>query len=176
MIVRSATAADLDPIAALHVESWRSTYRGILPDEYLDGLVEENRLSHWHKLMKGVDGERIILVAEANDGLVGFAATGPCEEDDLDGYIEHIHVRPDLRGSGIGRRLLGEVAERLAGRGNASAYLLVYSDNHQAIRFYERLGGVTIADGMEEMAGIMVARSRVEWRDLASLVKACRIP
>lgn len=174
MVIRPAETADLNAIAALHVLSWRSTYRGILPNGFLDGPVEDNRLSHWQELIGRIGSGRTILVAEADDGLAGFVAAGPSEEDGVDAYIEQIHVRPDVKGAGIGRRLLGEAAGRLLAQGHASAYLLVFSDNRQAIRFHERLGGVTAADSMEEMAGAWIARSKVVWRDLAVLVEACR--
>lgn len=174
MIVRPATTDDLDAIAALHGQSWRSTYRGIMPDDFLDGPVEDDRISHWYELMEEVDGGRTTLVAETDDGLAGFVSAASSSEDGVDAYIEHIHVRPTLKGAGIGRRLLAEAADRLVAQGHASAYLLVFSDNRQAIRFYERLGGVTTSDGTEDMAGTRIARSRVGWRDLAGLAMACR--
>lgn len=174
MIVRPATNDDLDAVAALHVQSWRSTYRGILPDDFLDGPVEDDRISHWQELMDGAGSGRAILVAEADDGLAGFVAVAPSNEHGADAYIEHLHVRPERKGAGIGRRLLGEAAERMVAQGHVSAYLLVYSDNRQAIHFYERLGGVTTSDGTEEIAGAQVSRSRVAWNDLAALAKLCR--
>lgn len=174
MIVRPATTDDLDAIAILHVRSWRGTYRGILPDAFLDGPVEDDRLSHWHELMEEVEGGRITLVAEATDGIDGFVSATASGEDGVDAYIEHIHVRPALKGAGIGRRLLAEAADMLIAQGHGSVYLLVFSDNHQAIRFYERLGGVTTSDGTEDMAGSQIARSRVVWRNLAGLAVACR--
>jgi HAD superfamily hydrolase (TIGR01509 family) len=39
--VREATPADAGAIARVHIESWRSTYRGIVPDEYLESLSHE---------------------------------------------------------------------------------------------------------------------------------------
>lgn len=174
MTIRPATSSDLDAIAALHVRSWRSTYRGIMPNDFLDGPVEDDRLSHWRELMEEVDGGRTTLVAEADDGVAGFVSATSSGEDGVDAYIEHIHVRPALKGAGIGRRLLAGAAHRLIAQGHLSVYLLVFSDNHQAIRFYERLGGVTTSDGTEEMAGSQIARSRVVWPNLAELARACR--
>ena len=44
--ITAATSADAQAIAALHVMSWRSAYRGILPEDYLGGDVEPERRSH----------------------------------------------------------------------------------------------------------------------------------
>ncbi len=174
MILRPAKPDDLDAIASLHVQSWRGTYRGIMPDDFLDGPVEGDRLSHWRELMEEVGGGRIILVAEVDGALAGFVTAKPSGEDGVDAYIEHIHVRPALKGAGIGRKLLAEATDRLIGQGHGSAYLLVFSDNHQTIGFYERLGGVTTSDGTEQVAGRQIARSRVVWPNLAGLAMACR--
>lgn len=174
MIIRPARPADIDQIAALHVESWRTSYGGILPDAFLDGPAEEELTTHWFDLMEGVGCGREILVADADDGLAGFVSAAPSGEDGFDAYIEHLHVRPDLKGGGIGRRLLADAVDRLVAMGFGSAYLLVFDGNRQAIAFYERLGGETVAFGMEDRAGVQVPRSRVSWPDLAVLAVACR--
>jgi hypothetical protein len=36
--IRHAVADDADAIGSVHVPAWPSAYRGVLPDEYLDGL------------------------------------------------------------------------------------------------------------------------------------------
>ena len=44
---READAQDAAAIAQLHAESWRSAYRGILSDDYLDNQVQSERASLW---------------------------------------------------------------------------------------------------------------------------------
>ncbi len=45
VIVRDATSADAPAIARIHIDSWRSTYRGIVPHEYLAELSYRERES-----------------------------------------------------------------------------------------------------------------------------------
>lgn len=45
--VRGAVAADAMAIAGVHVRSWQEGYRGLLPDEYLNGLRAEDRASRY---------------------------------------------------------------------------------------------------------------------------------
>ena len=172
--IRPAIQSDVEAIAALHVQSWRASYRGILPDDFLDGPVEDDRVSHWYELMESAGCGRAMLVAEADDGLAGMVSAAPSSGDGFDAYIEHLHVRPGLKGNGIGRGLLGEAADRLIATGCRSAYLLVFDRNTEAIGFYERLGGKTEQFGQEDMAGASIARSRIGWRDLGVLLTACR--
>ena len=41
--VRAATADDAAGVARVHVDSWRATYKGLMPDAVLDGLSVDNR-------------------------------------------------------------------------------------------------------------------------------------
>ena len=71
--IRLARAADAPGIAALQAESWRATYRGFLPDAYLDREVFEDRTAAWSRRF----GERyedpvLILIAEDDGAIVGF--------------------------------------------------------------------------------------------------------
>ena len=173
MIVRAADLRDRDAIVALHIESWRASYRGLLPDDFLDGPVEPERVEHWQNFLTSTDADRITLIAISDDVLAGFVSVARSDSGDFDAYIEHLHVRPGLKGQGIGRRLLGEAARRLVDKGYRSAYLLVFDGNADAIGFYERLGGETRSFGMEERGGKTIPRSRIGWVDLAALCRAC---
>jgi hypothetical protein len=45
--VRRARLQDAAAIARVHVDAWRSTYRGIVPDEHLDGMSYERSKRNW---------------------------------------------------------------------------------------------------------------------------------
>ena len=47
MPIRDATPADIPAIARIHVDSWRTTYRGLMPDDLLAGLSYERRERQW---------------------------------------------------------------------------------------------------------------------------------
>jgi hypothetical protein len=50
MQIREATIADVTAIDRVHVESWRTTYRGLLPDDYLGNLTYAQREPLWHEI------------------------------------------------------------------------------------------------------------------------------
>lgn len=58
----------------------------------------------------------------------------------LAGHIYTINVHPELRGRGIGRRLLEEAEARLAALGMRRCVLEVNVENEAAIALYERCG------------------------------------
>lgn len=80
--VRDAVPADALQVAGVHVRAWRSAYRELIAQEYLDGLKTEE----W---VPGYDFGRVglrvptTLVAAHNQTVVGFASVGLCREDDL---------------------------------------------------------------------------------------------
>ena len=45
LTVRRATPEDAAGVAGVHVRSWQVAYRGLLPDDYLDGLRPEDRMA-----------------------------------------------------------------------------------------------------------------------------------
>jgi GNAT superfamily N-acetyltransferase len=55
-------------------------------------------------------------------------------------YLEDLYVRPEARGKGIGRGLLGYLARLGQDRGCIRMEWAVLDWNVEAIRFYERLG------------------------------------
>ncbi len=61
-------------------------------------------------------------------------------------YLEDLYVRPEARGQGVGRALLGELAHIAVDRGCGRFEWWVLDWNESAIRFYESLG----AEAMDE--------------------------
>lgn len=162
MILRTATTEDRPRMAALHIESWRSAYRGLLPDSYLGAPVQRDLTARWQAPDTPGDFQ---LVAEEAGQLLGFVAL-----TDHDGpYVDNLHVSPATRGRGTGEALLRAAANELARSGATTLWLTVLADNLGALRFYERLGGVAGAPFEEEMYGQTVRSRAVRWADLAAL-------
>lgn len=139
--VRVATVEDAEGIADVHVTSWQSTYRGHLPQSFLDGLSTEQRTPGWVKDIE--QGTLTTHVALDESGTIGgFVSTGPCAEDTSDptvGELWAIYVRPELLGQGIGTSLHEAGIAALATRFR-DAILWVLEQNARARSFYERMG------------------------------------
>lgn len=171
--LRDATPVDAEAIAALHTASWRSAYRGIMPDAYLDGDCGRERLAHWSgKLADPPSGGHIVL-ALLEDAPLGFIAVWSDPDGASDAYLDNLHVAPGSRGLGIGRHLLGMVARRLADEGRRTLYLWVFDANRQAYRFYRSLGAEAVETGIDRFAGADIPHTRLAWDDSARLAAAC---
>jgi hypothetical protein len=57
MIVREATHSDVSAMAQVHVDTWRTTYQGIVPDEFLANLSYEKRENSWHQVLENAPND-----------------------------------------------------------------------------------------------------------------------
>ena len=140
--VRPARERDLRSVAEVHTEAWKVAYRGVVPDEVLDGLTVDGRLEGLRQYL-GSSDDLILLVAESEDRIVGFALVAPSRDDDAvqgAGEIQSIYVAPDLWRQGVGQALLGASIRTLAGEAFRTATLWVLDTNVRARRFYEDCG------------------------------------
>ena len=85
-------------------------------------------------LIVGVEGQRVVACYQLHvlPGLSLRAATR--------GQIEGVRVASDLRGRGIGERLVDDAAERARAAGCVLMQLTTHRTRADTHRFYERLG------------------------------------
>jgi hypothetical protein len=166
-LIRPARPGDAAAIAALHTASWRSAYRGILPDAFLDGPIEANRRAVWEARLPALAAGDVVLLAPD-----GFAAA--FAQDDGDALLDNLHVVPGVRGAGLGAALLHAVASALLAGGSRAMHLWVFDANPRARKFYARHGAVETGRRLEHLAGIEVPETRLAWPDLARLAQPAR--
>ena len=139
--VRRAGMEDAAAIAAIEVETWRTTYAGILDDEMLVGMSVERTAWGWvHQLRHRLAGA---WVWQDEDGTVlGFGSCGHQRLPDLGytGEVTMLYVLPDAQGQGIGRELLLTMFADLKHRGMNSALIWVIEANPSRF-FYGHMGG-----------------------------------
>jgi len=63
-----------------------------------------------------------------------------CGHDGRRGYIYHLAVDQEFRNQGIGKELMSHCFERLSRKRIAKCHLFLYSDNEDAIQFYDHIG------------------------------------
>jgi GNAT superfamily N-acetyltransferase len=165
-VIRAARVGDAAQITVVHVRSWQGTYRGLLPQAYLDGLDPAERVGRWERSLAEVDAGRTgILVADAGGDLLGFASYSPSRDSDADpgrvGEIGAIYLLPSAWGKGIGKRLMDATLARMAKAGFVQVTLWVLDSNVRARRFYEA-GGWSADEGqkLDESRGFPITQVR----------------
>lgn len=139
--IRKAILGDEDGIAKVHVQSWQETYKGLVPQTYLEEMPSQlnERISNWKKSI--TNPERITFVAENHKGIIGFVLFGPARDPDRAGFIElgAIYLLASEKGKGIGFSLVSAGFNILKELGFKKAYCWVLEGN-PTNKFYERTG------------------------------------
>lgn len=144
MNIREATLKDAEGIARVHVDCWRTTYRNIIPDEFLQNLSYENRMKMW---IQNISNEtNYVFVAERDGEIIGFMDAGKEKSGKYPSYMADIttlYILEEYHGAGIGRQLLQHVFVKLKENNMTSALVWVLEDNPSK-HFYEAMGAKVI--------------------------------
>lgn len=170
--IREATASDASGIARVHVDAWRATYRGIVPDAHLDAMSHVRSELRWCERLTAPDAPGwFTLVADADATVAGFASAGP-ERSGLAafaGEIGGLYVLPEFQGKGMGRALVHASVGRLLEAGLPSLLIWVLRDNPSRA-FYQRLGGEVVMEQPIEIGGANLIEVAYGWPDARRLL------
>lgn len=166
MQVRPAQPGDGAAVADVRVASWRAAYRGLMPDELLDGLEADGE--RWEAAIASDTPDTTLLVVEDDDGeIVGFSLLGPDRGGaEATGEIVAIYLHPRVWDRGYGWALMEHSVVTLRQHGFERAVLWVLESNERARRFYET--AAWLDDGgrkLDEWGGVPLPHVRYS-RDL----------
>ena len=154
IIIRNVKKEDLWSVSSIVVEGWKSAYRGIIDDEFLDSLkVEDN----YNKRLKDYQ-ENGFIVAEIDNEVVGFCRytiNNLFSQDvkDIDCELCAIYVKPDMKRQGIGSALFQYVIQEQKKNENQKMILWCLKENYNSRKFYEKMGGILFSENEIEKGG-----------------------
>jgi ribosomal protein S18 acetylase RimI-like enzyme len=165
-MVRTAALDDAAAIARVHVASWRSSYRGLLADDFLDSLSEAGYTDRWGRVIN--DRASRVFVVEEPDGIVGFASGGRerAGESGFEGELYAIYIVAGSQKKGYGRELVRAMAAALREMGLRDMIVWVLRDNAPAREFYERLGGIYVRSQPITIGATTLEEVSYGWRRL----------
>lgn len=169
--IRLATIQDAAGIAQVHVDSWRTTYRDIVPDDYLAALSYEQRQKNWERILGQEQSRGVTIVAaDASGKIIGFINGGSNREAaDYAGELYSIYLLAACQGQGIGKRLAVSLVERLLAMGISSMVVNVLAAN-PACYFYEALGAQYLRTVQIEIGGKALAERIYGWHDIRTIL------
>jgi GNAT superfamily N-acetyltransferase len=167
MTIRLASPDDAAAVMSAWVDSSRTAYAGLMPDDLLARVTSPEAVARRTGILAGhLADERYragLLVAVTADlaeaagtgatAVAGYARFGPERAADSlarplpaapapgeKAELYAIYVRPQMWSTGTGRSLLAEVIDRTTALRYPSLSLWVLEANAKARRFYERAG------------------------------------
>ena len=130
----------------------------------------------WRSVLTGpANGQEMhVFIAQNGNEPVGFGACGAQRDPTLgeqgfDGEIGALYVLQAKHGAGVGKQLMGLMAQSLQNRGRNAASLWVLGENVRARAFYERLGGTKVGEKVDDLSGVAVSEVAYGWRNLELL-------
>lgn len=175
--IRRAVVTDAPAIATVHVDAWKTAYRGVVPEDYLANLSYSEREARWSATLS--DPANLVFVAEDSfpkspeKWMMGFCSGGANRsiktDPDYAGELGAIYILEEYRGRGTGSALVRYLVRALVERGYTSMLVWVLARNPYR-RFYEKLGGEYIRSQEIEIGGETFEEAAYGWRDLEILL------
>ncbi|MFD2831505.1 GNAT family N-acetyltransferase [Corticicoccus populi] len=163
--VRRANPGDAVDIAKTQIGSWRTTYKGIVSDEYLDSMSVEDRTEMWQQAIRQ---SKVYVLEEDSGATVGFAAGGAHNStkfEDYDSELYAMYLYKDSQRIGGGKKLFNTVIADLVEKGHKNMLLGVLADN-PACAFYEHMGGTVIGEETVEIGDEKHKEVYYGWKDI----------
>lgn len=166
ILIREATIKDAEEIAKVHVDSWRTTYKGIIPDEFLFNLSYKKRSELWVKNIEKEDN--FVVIAENSErAIVGFADCSKRETNKVPnaGDLTSIYILQEYHGRGLGKELLRSLFHHFRFLGYQKIFVDVLEDN-KARYFYEHYGAKLCRSIQIVIGGRVLNELTYEWDNI----------
>ncbi len=158
--IKKAGIRSVCGIAEVQVDCWRTTYKGIMPDEKLCALSYEKSAEKWKEFFtsgRKSDFRNTVLVAKKNDETVGFCAGGEVRKfskrtEGYKGEIKAVYILKEHQKKGLGRIFLKYFEEMFRKKEIFSYIIWVLKDNASK-GFYRKMGGKLITTKTYEIGG-----------------------
>lgn len=170
MIIRQANKGDLLSIGKVQVDSNRSTYVGIMPEDYLNNLSYESKASEWEEKLFSEKSTQFMYVAEDDDSnIVGFASGSLVKTNDLfEREIYSIYILKEFQRKGIGRLLIKAIIKKFIESNVSSMILWTLQDNPSRL-FYEHLGGKIVDKRIIDRGGKELQQIAYAWENITCI-------
>lgn len=148
-IIRRRKREDCASIAHVVTVAWNETYKGIVPDWFLEELKnnEEERTQRSIENFNEDNNHQFVL--EIDNEVVGFVNVGATEDEDFTncGEIIALYIIKKYKGNGFGRKLVEVGIKEIKSLGYNKMIIACLKGN-PSNQFYKHIGGIYVKDGV----------------------------
>lgn len=162
---------DAAGIAKVHVDSWRTTYKGIIPDDFLSKLSYEQRTKLWDRIIP--EEGNYVVVAEASEGrIIGFASGSKRDTNTVPNSsdLTSIYLLEEYQGQGIGKQILKHIFLHFKSLGYQKIFVDVLADN-KTRHFYEYYGAKLFNKTQINIGGKDLDELIYEWDNIGEVLE-----
>lgn len=149
--IRFNRIEDQEGMARIKVDCWQDTYKNIIDQSYLDSLNYEIQTN---KYIDSFDEyKNMVLVAEdVNDHkIIGYSCFSTDANEYADAELISLYIDNNYSRQGVGTSLLRETIKELKKYNKKTMMLWCIKENKNAIKFYEKMGGIKAFDKMAKI-------------------------
>ena len=144
-IIRKNLEKDQEQMAHIKIDGWRTAYDKIVASKYLKSLDYDSQTQRY--LSSFDEYKDLVFVAVRGDEVLGYSCFMKYDKSDkYDSELVSLYVKKEEAGRGIGSNLLIATAKELYSLGKKIMIVWCFSDNTNAIRFYEGLDGIKVEE------------------------------
>lgn len=168
--IRRAIKDDIPGIAKVHADSWKTTYKGIFPNEILENITYEQREKQWENIFQKECNHQFRFVAETLNGeIVGFIDGGAERTGtyNCDGELYAIYLLQEYQGMKIGQKLFQALLSECTNN-NMRSLLVWVVTNNPSKTFYEKFNPEKIDTKFLER--LQVEETAYCWKDINNII------
>lgn len=171
MNIRKAAESDLLSVAEVQIASNRTTYKEIMPFEYLMNLSAASIAESWNERLFSNNSQEFMYIAESDEGtVVGFIAGRIANDSNsANGEITSFYIIEEFQKKGIGSSLLKSAAQYMNEKSIQAVALWTLEQNPSRY-FYEHLGGQFSGSRIIDRGGKKLAQVSYLWKDISILL------
>lgn len=164
MMIRLATASDIEKIAELYVKNHVETYTGLLSDAYFASLTVDYAKEKWNPYLYEADKQ--LLVAYDGEEFFGFAAGMQDESLPDTWYIATLQITEKARGKGIGTAFIETMRKYAMENRYSRMSVCIVKGNEKAGNLYKKLGATHFLDFEDDFCGTISHSEKLVWNNL----------
>lgn len=147
IVIRNVTENDIPSIADIQINGWKTAYKGIIDDAFLNSV----NLNEKTKFFKNTYKNGGFAAAELENEVVGFCRYFDNNDfshdiQNVDCEITALYIKPDLKYNGIGTKLFRFVTDEFKIKNKTKMILWCLKDNEPSKKFYTKMGGRIIKE------------------------------
>ena len=165
MTIRPIIDNNIQAIAKIYTENWKTTYQDILPDSFLKSITYEHSKEKWLSYIH-TDKQGAFVAVDENDMIIGFAAYKPYDDLKKCLLLDSLHILQSVQGGGIGKQLIFTIGKYAYNNGYEKMSICIVKGNDRAEGIYTYLGAKRYKDFIDDFEGTPSNSSVLLWDDL----------
>jgi L-amino acid N-acyltransferase YncA len=163
--VRKAQLSDINEIGNVHFHAWKTTYHGIIAQDFLDNLELAERIASAKRRLESPTSNCFVCVETNLNKVVGFADFGKCREKnvDADGELYAIYFYQEFQNFGGGKMLFNYCFNQMKQLKFKKVMVSLFDKNNATKIFYEKMGGLAIKGDHVDIEGIRYPTATYIW-------------